>query len=292
MMKLKIFLLQFAAVFVAFFSMSAFAVLPTAPGSPAYSVNFDVGGTGKGTAVFWREKLSDGNEYLLVRLTPAGNELLLCALSRVNIVVDAGILDAVSLYTDLPIINANKPDVCNVRYAEPKTWIVAPFATNLNQVGWTAQKLQTIRFINTGNVITSSIVLPVSGTPAGSLATAFNLSDAWYVPSESGWGILISHHVDTGGNMFVTFYVYDDQGRAKWYSLSGGTWAGAEFTGDVFEITGPPGGFATLGGFDPSRVKVNKAGTATFNFTSRDTAQFSYNVSGASGNKSIRRLAF
>jgi hypothetical protein len=291
MMKLKIFLLQLAALCAAFFAVSASAVLPTAPGNPAYSVNFDVGGNGKGTAIFWREKLSDGNEYLLVRLTPAGSQLGLCTLSNLNIVVDAGILDSVSLFTDLPVVNANKPDVCNIRYAEPKTWIVAPFDPILNKVGWTAQKQQTIRFVTSSSIV-SSIVLPVSGTPAGSLATAFNFSDAWYVPSESGWGILISHHVDTGGNMFVTFYVYDDQGRAKWYSLSGGTWAGAEFTGDVFEITGPPGGFATLGGFDPSRVKVNKAGTATFNFTSRDTAQFSYNVSGASGNKSIRRLAF
>ena len=128
-MNPKIFLLHIAYLFSIFFSVSAFAVLPSAPGNPAYSVNFDVGSSGKGTAIFWREKLSDGNEYLLVRLTPAGSELGLCTLSNFRIVVDAGVLDAVSLFTDLPVVNANKPDVCNIRYAEPKTWIVAPFDT-------------------------------------------------------------------------------------------------------------------------------------------------------------------
>ena len=295
MMKLKIFLLPFTALCIAlctaFFSLSVLAVLPTAPGSPGYSVNFYVGSRGKGTAIFWREKLSDGNEYLLVRLTPAGSELALCTLSDVRIVVDAGILTAVSLFTDLPITDANKPDVCNIRYAEPKTWIVAPFNPILNGVGWTAQKQQTIRFVTSSSIV-ASIVLPVSGTPAGSLATAFNFSDAWYVPSESGWGILMSHHVDTGGNMFVTVYLYDDQGRPKWYAISGGTWAGSQFSGDLLELTGPTGGFATLGGFDPTRVKSQKAGTATFNFSSRDSAQFTYNVGTASGTKTIQRLGF
>ena len=153
------------------------------------------------------------------------------------------------------------------------------------------QRLLTIRFVTSSSVV-ASIVLPVSGTPAGSLATAFNFSDAWYVPSESGWGILMSHHVDTGGNMFVTVYLYDDQGRPKWYAISGGTWAGSQFSGDLLELTGPTGGFATLGGFDPTRVKSQKAGTATFNFSSRDSAQFTYNVGTASGTKTIQRLGF
>lgn len=292
-MKLKTFLLQLTALCAVLFSLSAVAVLPTAPGNPAYSVNFDTGGNNKGTAIFWREKLSDGNEYLLVRVTPAGNQVKLCTLAYLNIVVDAGVLDSVSLFTDLPVVKENRPDVCNTFYAEPKTWIVAPFDPILNKVGWTAQKQQTIRFLATsGSSIASSIVLPVSGTPAGSLATAFNFSDGWFVPSESGWGILISHHVDTGGNMFAAFYLFDDQGKAKWYVTSGGAWAGSQFSGDVFEVTGPPGGFATLGGFDPTRVKIQKAGTATFNFTSRDTAQFTYNVGGATGTKAIQRLAF
>jgi hypothetical protein len=266
-------------------SLPALAVLPTLPGSPNYTLS-----TTRWTSVFWRETLADGKQYLLARMSPVGTQKI-CTLSAVDIVVDGFVQDSIALYTDIPLNDANKPDTCNLAIAEPKTFIMDIFSPILNKSGWTPAKQQTIRYKENNAVVTSTI-LAAAGATSNSLATAFNFSDAWYVPAESGWGILTAHHTDTGGQMVATFYMYDSVGNTKWYILSGGTWSGSVFSGDVYDATGYPGGFATLSTFKPANTKLTKVGTAAFDFKSRGNAVFNYTINGVAGSKAIERLQY
>jgi hypothetical protein len=279
----------FQFIFAALIGLGAFspawAVLPTLPGSPNYTLN-----TSRWTAVFWRETLADSKQYLLVRMTPVGTQKI-CTLSAVDIVVDGFVQESIALYTDIPLNDANKPDTCNLAIAEPKTFVMDIFSPILNKSGWTPGKQQTIRY-KENNVVVNSVIVATAGAPSNSLATAFNFSDAWYVPAESGWGILSAHHTDTGGQMVATFYVYDSVGNTKWYILSGGTWNGSVFSGDVYDATGYPGGFATLSTFKPANTKLTKVGTAGFDFKSRSNAVFNYTINGVVGSKAIERLQY
>jgi hypothetical protein len=276
---------QIVASICAFATASACAVLPTLPGSPNYTLN-----TVRWTSVFWRETLSDGKQYLLARMTPVGSQKI-CTLSALDIVVDGFVQDSIALYTDIPLNSANKPDTCNLAIAEPKTFVIEIFDPILNKSGWAAGKQQTIRY-KENNVVINSVILAAAGGTSNSLATAYNFSDVWYVPAESGWGIAMSHHTDTGGQIVVSFYMYNAAGAAQWYFISGGTWSGSVFTGDVYDVTGYPGAWSTLSTFKSANTKLTKVGTGTFDFKSRGNAVFSYNIGGVTGSKAIERLAF
>lgn len=269
-------------------SVSAMAVqaqvLPSEPGSPSYTLDFTSGSWGNGRVVFWRQKLSDGKTYLLGRMSPRqstarGDEVFHC--NSDNSHVFNGTAAALYWYSDLPR-NAG-PDSC-FTLAGGRTFIFNP-PTAIT--GWTIDKSFTVRINDK-----QTIVIPAADAPNGSGATAYNYSDSWYVPTESGWGVQITHHVETGGMLFATFYLYDEAGKPKWYMVSGGNWTGNTFSGSVYEVAGPAGGLAGLANFDPKQVKASSVGTAAFLFTSQKTATLNYTISGVSGTKNIERLAF
>lgn len=123
-------------------------------------------------------------------------------------------------------------------------------------------------------------------------ARAQNYSDIWWNPSESGWGITIADHET---NIFAVYYTYGQDGKATWYSLSGGTFSQGKriFTGDMYSTTGPH--FAATP-FDPAKVVVKKVGTATFDFAPTGVpagrATFTYTINGVTQTKTISRLSF
>jgi hypothetical protein len=55
--------------------------------------------------------------------------------------------------------------------------------------------------------------LPCLATPQSRDA-----NDLWIIPEESGWGANIFHQ---GNTMFVSLFVYGNDGRARWYTASG-----------------------------------------------------------------------
>lgn len=142
-----------------------------------------------------------------------------------------------------------------------------------------------------GNIV-GSLMIPPAGTLAGNGATVFSYSDVWYVLAEGGWGVLITHRIDTGGNIFAAFFVYGDNGTSAWYYVSGRIWTGNTFTGGVFMTTAAPGGLAALVGFDSTKVRSTKVGTASFLFNGRDSATLTYVINGVSGAKNTARLGF
>lgn len=94
-----------------------------------------------------------------------------------------------------------------------------------------------------------------------------DLTDIYWDPAESGWGLTVSQH---GNNAFVVWYTYDTSGQPLFVVMPGGTFSDSmTFTGDLYTTTGP---YFGGGSFDPSQVRVNNVGTATLEFDLSATA--------------------
>jgi hypothetical protein len=118
------------------------------------------------------------------------------------------------------------------------------------------------------------------GTVSGSY------TDLWWSPSESGWGVTITHH--STGVAFVTWFTYDSQGLPWWYVASECRVVANRCNATLYETTGPPFG-AT---FNPALVSARVAGSISFTFTGSNYALMSYSVRGVTGTKLITRQGF
>ncbi len=116
---------------------------------------------------------------------------------------------------------------------------------------------------------------------AGATSWSTDISDLWWNPDESGWGMQIVQTYDTA---FVTIYVYRPDRSPVWYSA---TIKGpiANLTGDLYETSGPWFG----GPFSPSGVGVRKVGTFRFQSTSIADANVTYTVDGTPVTKAVER---
>ena len=107
------------------------------------------------------------------------------------------------------------------------------------------------------------------GTPASAGPTRDH-TGAWFVPSESGWGLTVFQFP---GQLFALVFVYDAQGRPSWYRLQG-AWTGTDtVTAPLDRASGPSWGPS----FDPAAVRYTRVGTGTLTFTSPTAATFSFN---------------
>lgn len=126
----------------------------------------------------------------------------------------------------------------------------------------------------------------LAGIPAG----ASNVTDHWWSPSESGWGVSVTQQDDVA---FMVFFVYGADGKPVW--LHGvGTRYGFDmernpgFAGPLYRTIGPWFG----GPFDPASVQVAPVGTVIFEANGSDSAALEYTVDGVKVTKSVQRLTF
>jgi hypothetical protein len=116
---------------------------------------------------------------------------------------------------------------------------------------------------------------------------SIDVSDHWWNPQESGWGMSIMQH--PSDRLFAVWFVYNASNQPVWYTLQPGGWTSAwTYTGPIYKTTGPYYG----GPFDPAQVGITQVGTGTLTFTDYTTGTFAYTVEGVSGSKSITRLPF
>ena len=96
-------------------------------------------------------------------------------------------------------------------------------------------------------------------------------SGAWFVPTESGWGLTVFNF---SSQIFALFFVYDSQGRPTWYQFQG-PWTGSDqATANLLRVTGP----AWSSNFDPNAVNRNNIiGSASITFTSATAATLTFN---------------
>lgn len=113
-------------------------------------------------------------------------------------------------------------------------------------------------------------------------------SGAWYVPTESGWGLVMQQYGNNSSSavLFVTWFTFDQQGRRAWYQLVP-EWTGTNIaSGRVRRPSGPAWGPT----FNPSQVNHVDAGSFTLNFTSATQATFTFNVDGLQRTVTLYKL--
>ena len=121
-----------------------------------------------------------------------------------------------------------------------------------------------------------------------STGPAYDFTDLWWNPNESGWGLNVIQHAN--GMIFAIWYTYDANGKMTWYHVSSGTWSDSmTYTGTLFEATGPA---FSANPFNANLVKRTPVGTATLRFTDSQNGTWSYSVNGVSGTKQLIRLSF
>lgn len=110
---------------------------------------------------------------------------------------------------------------------------------------------------------------------------------AWYVPSESGWGLTAFQYDNTDKTLFVMFFIYDSAGVAKWYEMGGGWSANDVRSGAVLQSNAnQPWGTS----FNPALRTFTTVGNATITFTSATTATLNFTVNGVTRNVTIQKL--
>lgn len=121
-------------------------------------------------------------------------------------------------------------------------------------------------------------------------AKASNVTDHWWSPAESGWGVSVTHQ---GNVAFIVMFVYGPQGEPMWlhgaatrYGETTGGHPG--FAGPLYRTSGPWHG----GPFDPGAVDAVRVGDVTFEASGIDRATLVYSVDGATVTKSVRRFTF
>jgi lysyl endopeptidase len=122
-----------------------------------------------------------------------------------------------------------------------------------------------------------------------------NYTDIWWGgPAESGWGIQITQHAT--GNIFGTWYTYDQAGNQLFVVMSGCDlipFNGSVCSGRLYKTTGTPFNDANFGGATTTYI-----GNGTFTFTDADNAVFDYTIVASATNaqttlqKKITRFPF
>ena len=115
---------------------------------------------------------------------------------------------------------------------------------------------------------------------------AYDFTDLWWNPAESGWGISI--HVKRQ-SLFAAWFAYDASGNPVWYTLQGGGWRSPKsYTGAIYSTRAAPNS-----GLGPlSALTFALVGNGTLEFDGYDNATFSFTVNGFSNFKNITREVF
>ena len=139
----------------------------------------------------------------------------------------------------------------------------------------------------TFTVGTTTRTVPIVREPVavGTSVPAVDYSDLWWNPSESGWGMAMAQQ---SGNIFLAWYVYDNNGKPVWYVAPNCLVNGSGCSGALYATTGPAFGPA----FDPNLVHATSVGSAIVSFIDANNAVLSFTVNGVSGTKTITRELF
>ena len=176
----------------------------------------------------------------------------------------------------------------------------SPSQVSLTQVGSAAFSFTdgnngtftyTVNGVTQSKPITRQVFGPLPTCAQGeTFAAATNYSDLWWrspAASESGWGVNITHQGDI---LFATWFTYDASGKGQWLVMSNGAkTAPGVYSGVLYRTSGPAFNATP---WDPTRVSLAQAGSATFSFSDIANGTFSYTVDGVSQSKPITRQVY
>jgi len=131
--------------------------------------------------------------------------------------------------------------------------------------------------------LTVAAVLAFS-PPALATSYSSDVSDLWWVPTESGWGMQL---VQEGSTVYATLFIYGPTTQP--------TWAGATlqshgpgsyiWSGSLYVFTGPWFGSA----FNPKMVASQQAGSMTFQLNTVSSGNLTYSINGTEVTKQVTR---
>jgi len=126
------------------------------------------------------------------------------------------------------------------------------------------------------------LALAVSGVRASTSSS--EITDMWWSPGESGWGVNVVLQRDVA---FLTFFVYDTMGNPVWYTSNAqlATDGSTVWNGLLYATSGPWFG----GPFAAGNVHVRQAGTVSFAIAQLDQATLTYTVDGVPVSKIVER---
>jgi hypothetical protein len=121
-------------------------------------------------------------------------------------------------------------------------------------------------------------------------AAASNVTDHWYMPAESGWGVSVTQQDDVA---YIVMFVYGPNGEPAWLSAAANRYGYRNgghpgFAGTLYRMNGP----WTGGPFDPAKVDATPVGNVTLESFDHDRATLAYSVDGVSQTKTVQRLTF
>lgn len=178
----------------------------------------------------------------------------------------------------------------------------SPF--NSSQIGVTQVGTMTVAFGASGTAnldytvngvaVSKTIVRQAFGSrvatcsnTAGTRISLTNYQDLWWNPSESGWGINLTHQDQT---LFGTLFTYGENNRGLWLVMSAGVrQPDGSFYGELYRTRGPV--FSAVP-FNSSQVSVTPVGTMRLAFSNGESGTLSYTVNGVQVNKTITRQVF
>lgn len=128
-----------------------------------------------------------------------------------------------------------------------------------------------------------AMVLVVGIGPARASTSSSEITDMWWNPGESGWGVNVVQQRDVA---FLTFFVYDRNGSPVWYTSDAhlATDGTPVWSGNLFATTGP-----WFGGPFTMPVRGGVVGTVSFALVDLNQATLAYSVNGTSVNKTLQR---
>lgn len=119
-------------------------------------------------------------------------------------------------------------------------------------------------------------------------SNASNVSDLWWNPSESGWGLSLA---EQAGSIFMAWYTYASDGQPQWVTgllarQADGSYIGAlTRAGEGTPYTLPPDGPLTP-------FPLPTVGDATLRFVNGESGSFRYTLDGSTRTVAIERFAF
>jgi hypothetical protein len=119
--------------------------------------------------------------------------------------------------------------------------------------------------------------------PAQTNALSQNVSDLWWDPTQSGWGVAL---FQSGTFIYAVVFVYDDSGRPTWFAGHLDAQGNGSYTGPVYSTTGPWFGSPV---YVPGLVTRTQVGTMTLTLQGNGAATLTYNVGSQSVTRTVVR---
>ena len=119
---------------------------------------------------------------------------------------------------------------------------------------------------------------------------AYNITDMWWNPTESGWAVSMQHSAATN-QVYALWHTYDPREtdpatsnpndyKPIWIAMTGATWVSpTTLVGDAYVTNGT----AYWLPYVPGAFQITKVGRFSFQFTSNSQAIFTYEVAPPSG---------